>query len=101
MDYSMLLGIEKKNIDWSSRINNRNSRLIEELIERKAPENALDAAATSRHQFCSPDLKYIYHISIIDYLQLWNFAKKAERFAKTKFLLKNGNQLSAVEPVLY
>jgi hypothetical protein len=32
---------------------------------------------------------------------LWNFNKKAERQAKTKLLNKNGDQLSAVEPMLY
>ena len=68
MDYSMLLGIEKKKIDWSNARNNRQSKLVLELIERQAPKNQLDAAAVSRHQFCSPDLTYIYHLSIIDYL---------------------------------
>lgn len=40
-------------------------------------------------------------MSIIDYLQLWNLNKKAERYVKTKFLSKNGEQLSAIEPVRY
>lgn len=27
-----------------------------------------------------------YHVSIIDFLQAWNFNKKAEQFAKTTFM---------------
>jgi hypothetical protein len=42
-----------------------------------------------------------YHISVIDYLQLWNLNKKTERFLKTVFLGKKGDELSAVEPVFY
>jgi len=38
MDYSLLLGIEKKQIDMSKR-NRMNLRLVMELIERRAPLN--------------------------------------------------------------
>ena len=61
----------------------------------------MDAACLRRHRFVSPDGFETYHISIIDYLQLWNLNKKAERFLKTKFLKKNGDDLSAVEPIYY
>lgn len=43
----------------------------------------------------------LYHIGIIDYLQRWDMTKKQERFFKTKFLNKNKDQLSAIEPVEY
>jgi hypothetical protein len=43
----------------------------------------------------------VYHIAIIDYLQEWNFNKKAERFFKTTFLQKNGRLLSSIEPNEY
>lgn len=43
----------------------------------------------------------IYHIAIIDYLQDWNLNKKTERFLKTKILLKDGKNLSAIEPKQY
>ena len=39
MDYSLLLGIEKKSINWADSRNSQNSRLVMELIERKAPVN--------------------------------------------------------------
>lgn len=55
----------------------------------------------NRHMFMSQDGKYIYHVSIIDYMQLWNFDKKTEQFAKKWFLGKNGKQISAVEPDYY
>ena len=36
----------------------------------------------SRHKFISENGKYIYHVAIIDYLQAYDFEKKAENFAK-------------------
>ena len=54
-----------------------------------------------RHRHYSQDCKEIYHISVIDYLQLWNLNKKGERFLKTRFLGKKGSDLSAVEPAFY
>ena len=43
----------------------------------------------------------IYHLGIIDYLQLWDTNKKSERFFKTKILQKDASQLSAIEPIEY
>lgn len=61
----------------------------------------MDIASQKRHRYFSVDGKEIYHISVIDYLQLWNTNKKGERFLKTKFLGKKGDELSAVEPNFY
>lgn len=61
----------------------------------------MDVASQKRHRWFSVDGKEIYHISIIDYLQLWNANKIGERFLKTKFLGKKGDELSAVEPNFY
>lgn len=44
---------------------------------------------------------WIYHVSIIDYLQQWDFDKKAEAFAKHWFLGKNKKGISAVPPDFY
>ena len=52
-----------------------------------------------KHSFVSG--RFIYHVAIIDYLQEWNLNKKAERFVKTKILFKDGNTLSAIEPIEY
>ena len=54
----------------------------------------------SRHIFNGQSNR-IFHIAIIDYLQLWTCQKKAERFAKTVFLGKDGAMLSAIEPREY
>jgi len=43
----------------------------------------------------------IYHFAIIDYLQEWNFSKKAERVIKTCLRGKDGSTLSAIEPNAY
>jgi hypothetical protein len=55
----------------------------------------------NRHMFMSKCGQYIYHVSIIDYMQLWNFDKKSEVFAKTWLLGKDKKQISAVEPHYY
>ena len=44
---------------------------------------------------------WIYHVSIIDYLQLWNFEKKSEAFAKKWFLGKDPKGISAIPPEFY
>ena len=43
----------------------------------------------------------LIHLSIIDYLQEWDSKKRCERFAKTSLLGKDGDKLSAIEPVEY
>ena len=43
----------------------------------------------------------MYHIGIIDYLQSWDFPKKAEAFMKTKLLKYDHSQISAIPPDLY
>lgn len=91
MDYSLLLGIEKKQAQAQNVRDRYRDRLFRELVDRNAQLDQPDANALSRHQFCSPDLQYVYHVSIIDYLQLWNLNKKAERFAKTKLLKKDAD----------
>ena len=55
----------------------------------------------NRHTFLSQCGTWIYHVSIIDYLQKWNFDKKAEAFAKKWFLGKNAKGISAVPPEYY
>lgn len=52
-----------------------------------------------KHVFVSD--KEIYHVSIIDYLQDWNYNKKYERFFKTVLLRKDPATLSAIEPEQY
>lgn len=61
----------------------------------------MDLKTRQRHRFYSVDLKEIYHMSVIDYLQVWNMNKKGERFLKTKLLGKKGDELSAIEPNIY
>ena len=77
-----------------SSVNNRKS-----LNEYLAKRNMLNHFG--RHQFLSADGKYIYHLSIIDYLQNWNTSKKVENFAKKWVLGKDGRLISAVEPQWY
>jgi len=49
----------------------------------------------------SKDGTELYHIGIIDYLQKWDMVKKGEAILKSKFMRKNKDEISAVEPVLY
>jgi len=57
----------------------------------KSPSCVKGMARFSRHMFASSpgSEKVTYHISIIDYLQNWNFNKKSENFAKSTFMGKN------------
>lgn len=55
----------------------------------------------SRHKFLSKNGKFIYHISIIDYLQAYNMEKWMENKAKVYVLGRDGKLISAVHPKLY
>ena len=43
----------------------------------------------------------IYHVGIIDFLQVWNKKKKLERIYKQKFKGADSNKVSAVPPRQY
>ena len=47
----------------------------------------------------SEDGKYIYHIGIIDYLQLYNLWKVGEHFYKN--ISSDGTKISCVPPIFY
>ena len=64
------------------------------IEEREQPD--IGELMSRRH--CYINERRVYHISIIDYLQQWNFQKKMERFTKTILLGKDGPTLSAIEP---
>ena len=81
--------------------------LIAEVGEEFCPEEepavvlVQDVGEMMSRKHCFRNGKKLYHIAIIDYLQEWNFAKKAERFTKTVLLQKDGPSLSAIEPGEY
>ena len=60
-----------------------------------------DVGELMSRKHCFVNGKRVYHFAIIDYLQEWNFSKKAERMMKTVFLGKDGATLSAIEPQAY
>jgi hypothetical protein len=62
--------------------------------------NPMSHYKNKRHMFLSSDYKYIYHISIIDYLQNYNWDKKTENFLKT-ILRGSAAEISAVNPNRY
>lgn len=78
----------------------RDSGGFEDALRAENPtdrkRNALD-----RHRYFSTCGRYIYHISIIDYLTQFNTSKKIESFFKVT--VKNNNEylVSAVNPDLY
>ena len=95
MDYSMLLGIEAK-----VHVNTGAMERSASIDERRGNNFSTTAELTrfARHRFMSTDGLQTYHLSIIDFLQLWNCNKKSEQFAKVRILRANKAQLSAVEP---
>ena len=97
MDYSLLLGIESK-----VQVNTETfNRTVGEEKRKFSVRTTAELARFKRHRFVSPDNLQTYHISLIDFLQLWNFNKKGEQFLKVNFKRANRKELSAVEPKQY
>lgn len=74
------------------------------LVVEKAPKRMGFGQAPQgmpRNFFKSEDGQHLYHIGVIDYLQVWNGQKKGEQWLKTRLMCMNKQQLSAVEPVIY
>lgn len=89
MDYSVLLGIEKVTDRGSFGIN---------------PPTGTDSSSEkmpSRQSFMSHDGNYIYHISIIDYLQTYSLSKRSELILKTVFWNAKPEELSSIPPDKY
>ena len=87
MDYSVLLGIEyADNEHTPKQIRNRMNDREEFSIKcNKGPSskfkiepNGRWKSARRRHKFYSSCNRYIYHVSIIDYLTDFNFNKQVE-----------------------
>jgi len=100
MDYSVLLCIEENP--------NPQKQTAHELGEAFAARKAAQAASKGeghgqvRHQFISECGKWIYHLSVIDYLQDFNLDKKLESFIKiTRANKENKKLISASHPDLY
>jgi len=83
--------VRKKNLDLSSS---------PKVDEKDNLVNPWEQVRNDRHLYISKDLEYIYHISIIDYLQDYNFDKKLEHFLKTAWRGVN-SEISAVNPIRY
>jgi len=74
MDYSLLLGIESK-----LQVNTENSEHTVVNAGRKVSvRSTAELQRFKRHRFASLDGMQTYHVSIIDFLQLWNCNKKSE-----------------------
>ena len=54
-----------------------------------------------RSEWRSYDQTMIYHIGIIDFLQSWTLAKKAENYYKVKMKFQNQIKVSCASPSIY
>lgn len=93
-----ITGTFKAELDAEEQDNAMNNNFVEEgsdlydsLVDKEFSEN--------RHQFLSCDGKFIYHIGIIDYLQLFNFVKQVEYYWKDAGSYKH--LVSCVPPPFY
>lgn len=87
MDYSLFLVVEKnKTFEKKQKIKN-------ELLVKKQERH--------RNMYLSPNLEELYHVGIIDWLQLWDFNKKSEVLLKVLFKNKEKKGLSARPPQEY
>ena len=89
MDYSLLLAVE----NYSKSDNEKDLLSSQEL--------GPDVGELMARRHCFIYGNRAYHLAVIDFLQDWNFSKKAERFMKTTLLGKDPDNLSAIEPIRY
>ena len=86
MDYSLLLGIESRvkvlNEEGSKTVASKKSSL------KRMSTTSIELERFKRHRLYSPDGAWSYHVSIIDFLQLWNLKKKGEQIGKSRILKK-------------
>lgn len=97
MDYSFLLGIESK---FKVHMSAQSTKRVR-AISVGSQASSIELKRFKRHRFTSIDGTQNYHVSIIDFLQSWNFSKKSEQFAKTKILRADKAKVSAIEPKAY
>ena len=120
MDYSLLVGIETLRGDntgletdkvhqiGAPRTPTRDKKSTSDelltmqfLEDVSAADGVMDVGERMSLKHCFHSGNRVYHISLIDFLQEWNFSKKGERFMKTVLLGKDGPTLSAIEPNQY
>ena len=120
MDYSLLLAIEenphyRKHAETTRRLSQLKNLQPPSLGEKSKSALPGDKSnfeielekddpraefAKDRHAYLSSNMQFIYHISIIDYLQDYNLDKKMENFVKTIWRGR-GSEISAVPPQRY
>jgi 1-phosphatidylinositol-4-phosphate 5-kinase len=71
------------------------------LIIEQVKKGSVKAGELSRNQFLAKGGDFIYHVGIIDYLQVWSFEKRMEAAFKTNVMKRNGELISATEPKAY
>lgn len=87
MDYSILIGIEE--------IRHSESMYDIQGLKRSS------ISTSSSHQFVSKCEKFIYHISLIDYLQTYNLRKKMEVVYKSRVKNAKTEEISSMNPTSY
>lgn len=97
LDYSLLLAVEQ--VKKESRPGNKGKAVVNSSFSR--PFTSWQKSDTSRNQFKSSCGNYIYHVSVIDFLTMFNFEKKLESFYKVYIKNQNAKLVSCVEPKLY
>jgi len=88
MDYSLLLAIEK-------------NKVLHRFTNLQDERDSQTRDSSARYLKQSLDREFTYHLSVIDFLQDWNWKKRLERFAMTKLPNKDPAGLSAIEPSAY
>lgn len=96
MDYSILLAIETVK---GSSISTQNTQ--ERDDNRPFKRKFCLSEMAGDHDFNVENVQHIYHLGIIDYLQLWNLSKTTERVVKSLFNRQNYHTISAVSPKEY
>ena len=100
MDYSLLFAVEKNAHYKDIKNPSRATATTKSEEDDETHQRALKNFDKTRYTFLSQSGRYIYHLSIIDYLQDFNLEKKLENRIKV-FINKEGAEISAIEPKGY
>lgn len=110
MDYSLLVGVYKKLIDYKSttqfhphvpnkKLNHKDNEENEE--NEMNDEIDEDEFGNTRLQATEYFVDYSYYIGIIDYQQKYNWRKKVENWVKVHIMRQPKDELSCIDPIRY
>ena len=82
MDYSLLLGVKKRQVKVQPRSDRDSGVATSTGGSRRRRQSIMQGKFSGQLEAEMVEGPGVYYVGIVDILQRWTFAKKAERFAK-------------------